>query len=40
MTQQFHAGTYLKNKNTNSKRYMFPNVHRTIIYNNQVMGAT
>ena len=22
-----------KNRNTNSKRYMYPNIHRSIIYN-------
>ena len=26
-----------ENKNTNSKRYMHPNVHSSIIYNSQVM---
>ena len=36
-------GIYPKNKtkqNTNSKRYMHPNVHRNIIYNCQDMEAT
>ena len=29
-----------KNKNTNLKRYMHPNVHNSIIYNGQDMEAT
>ena len=29
-----------QNENTNSKRYMHPNVHRSIIYNSQDMEAT
>ena len=34
-------GIYLKNnKNTNSKRYMHPNVHSSIIYNSQDVEAT
>ena len=34
-------GIYLeKNKNTNSKRYMKPNVHSSSIYNSQDMEAT
>ena len=35
-------GIYLgeKNENTNSKRYMHPNVHRSIIYNCQDLQAT
>ena len=28
-----------ENKNTNSKRYKYPSVHRIIIYNNQDMKA-
>ena len=28
-----------ENKNTNSKRYMSPNTHSSIIYNNQDMKA-
>ena len=28
------------NKNTNSKRYMHPNVHHNIIYNSQDIEAT
>ena len=34
-------GMYLeKNKNSNSKRYMHPNVHCSTIYNRQDMEAT
>ena len=34
-------GIYLKkDKNTNWKRYMHPNVHCSIIYNSQDMEAT
>ena len=34
-------GIYLeKNENTNLKRYMHPNVHSSIIYSRQNMGAT
>ena len=34
-------GIYQKNnKNTNSKRYMHPNVHSSIIYNSQDIEAT
>ena len=29
-----------KNKNTNSKHYMHPNVHSSIVYNNQEIEAT
>ena len=29
-----------ENKNTNSKRYMHPNVHSSIIYNSQDTEAT
>ena len=29
-----------KDKNSNSKRYMHPNVHSSIIYNSQDMEAT
>ena len=34
MTQQFHSG-YIseENKNTNSKRHLHTNVHRSAIYN-------
>ena len=41
-TQQFHSWIYIyeKNKNTNSKIYMYPNIHNSIIYNCQDMGAT
>ena len=43
MTQQFYSWVYKKNKQTqniNSKRYMHPNVHSSIIYNCQDMEAT
>ena len=40
MIQQFHCWIYVwKNKNTNSERYMHPNVHSSIIYNSQDMEA-
>ena len=29
-----------KNKNTNSKRYMHPNIRSTVVYNRQDMEAT
>ena len=37
MTKQFHSWVYIwkKKKNTNSKGYMYPNVHSSIIYNLQ-----
>ena len=35
-----HLGIYTKNKNTNLKRYMHPNVQSSIIYNCQNMEAT
>ena len=41
MTQQFHSWVYIqKNKNTNLKRYMQPNVHSSTIYNSKDMEAT
>ena len=41
MNQQFHSWVYIKKtKNINSKRYMYPNVHSSIIYNSQDMEAT
>ena len=41
MIQQLYSWVYIqKNKNTNSKRYMHPNVHSSIIYNCQDMEAT
>ena len=43
MIQQFHSLVYIqkkKNKDTNSKRYMHPNVHSNIIYNGQDMETT
>ena len=42
MAQQFHSQVYnlKKTKNTNSKRYMHPNVHSSIIYNYQDMETT
>ena len=34
MTQQFPSGyLFEKNENTNLQRYMYPNVHSSIIYN-------
>ena len=33
-------GIYEKNKNTNPKRYMHPNVHSSIIYDSQDVEAT
>ena len=40
--QQFHSRVYIqkKNENTNSKSYMYPNVHCCIIYNCQNMDVT
>ena len=44
MTQQFHSWVYIppkkKTENTNSKRYMHPNVHSSIIYNCQDVEVT
>ena len=42
MIQQFHSWVYIseKNKNTNLKRDMYPNVHSTIVYSCQDMEAT
>ena len=43
MTHQFHFWVYIskkKSKNTNLKKYMHPNVHRSIVYNWQDMEAT
>ena len=42
MIQQFYSWVCIwkKNKNTNSKRYMHPNVHNSTIYNNKDMEAT
>ena len=43
MIQQFYSWVYIwkknKNKNTNLKRYMHPNVPSSIIYNYQSMEA-
>ena len=40
MTQQFHFWNRLeKNENTNSKEYMHPCVHCSIIYNSQDLEA-
>ena len=33
-------GIYLKKTKTHSRRYMYPNVHSSIIYNSQDMEAT
>ena len=40
--QQFHSWVYTqkKNENINSKRYMYPNIHSSTIYNSQDMEAT
>ena len=41
MTQQLIPGDISeKNKNTNPKTYMHPNVHSSRIYNSQDMEAT
>ena len=42
LSSYFTYAVYLpeENKNTNSKRYMHPNVHSSIIYNGQDMEAT
>ena len=41
MFQQFYSWVYTEKKwNTNSKRYMHPNVHSNTIYNSQNMEAT
>ena len=41
MIQQLLSGIHTwKNKNTDSKRYMHPNVHSSIIYNSQDTEAT
>ena len=41
MIQQFHSEyIYGQNKNTNSKRYTYPNVHSSSIFNSQDMEAT
>ena len=40
MIQQFHSLVYMQeNENTNSKTYMNPNVHSSIVYNSQSMKA-
>ena len=41
MSQQFHSWHRSeKNKNTNLKRYMYPNFHSSTIYNSQDMETT
>ena len=41
MIQQFHSEyIYGQIKNTNSKRYTYPNVHSSSIFNSQDMEAT
>ena len=41
MTQKFHSWLCIrKRENTNSKRYMYSNVHSSITYNSQDMEAT
>ena len=41
MTQQFRCWAYIqKNGNTNSKRYIYSNVHSSIINSGQDMEAT
>ena len=40
MNQQFHSWVYIqkeKKENINSKRYMYPNAHSSVIYNGQDM---
>ena len=39
MIQQFHSGYIPQNENSNSKRYLYPNVHISITYNSQIMEA-
>ena len=39
MIQQFYSWVE-KNKNSNLKRYMHPNIHSSIIYNSQDMEGT
>ena len=40
MIQQFYSLVFTQmNKNTNSKRYLYPPVHYNITYNNQHMKA-
>ena len=41
MIQQFQFWVFIRrNKNTNSKRYLHPYVHRNIIHNSQNMETT
>ena len=40
MTQKVHSWVFIKNKNTNLKRYMHPDIHSSIIYNSQEVEAT
>ena len=45
MIQQFHTWVFIqknkqKNESTNQKRYAYPYVHRSMIYNSQDMKAT
>ena len=39
MIQQFHSGYIPQNENSNSKRYLYPNVPISITYNSQIMEA-
>ena len=39
MNQQFHSWVYIQKENINSKRYMYPNAHSSVIYNGQDMKA-
>ena len=40
MTQEFYRQVYTQNENTNSKKYMHPNVHNSTIYNSPDVEAT
>ena len=41
MIQEFHSELYIqKNKNTDSKWYMHPNVYSSTIYNSQEVETT
>ena len=40
MTQQFHSWVFIKNKNTNMKRDMHPDIQSSIIYNSQEVEET
>ena len=40
MVEQLHLRVFEENKNTNLKRYMYPYVHCSIVYNSQDMDGT